>query len=511
MKEKSQVRTGIILSYVSLALSTIIPFIYTPIMLRMLGEQEYGLYSLARSVIGYLGLLSFGLGSTILRYIATYRAKGEKKQLENAFGFFLVLYGGIAILTVLIGLVLTANAEAIFHRGLTGEEISRIRTLLLIMTANTALSFPVSVFTSVTIAFERYYFRKFVEILYTVAVPLLSLAALYMGFASVGMAMTSLLMQILMVPLNAGYCMRVLQVRPAFERLPVSLIKEMMGFSVYVFLAMIVEILFWSTDKVILGMLINSTAVAVYSVGGTFNEMVGSMSTSISNVLAPRVTTMVARESTSEELSQLFIKVGRIQFLIVALVTSGFVTFGYRFVSMWAGPNYQPAYWIALLTMLPRVVPLIQNTGVNIVVAQNKHKFRSIVYLIIAVINAVSTYLLVPYMGAVGAALCSCIAYILGHGIIMNLYYLKVTRLDIAAFWRNILGMSVIPVLMTGAGLILEAAVHTDGWLLFFVKVAAYTALYCAAMYKFIMNDYEKSIITGYLARIPLFRKNSHE
>ena len=42
-------------------------------------------------------------------------------------------------------------------------------------------------------------------------------------------------------------------------------------------------------------------------------------------------------------------------------------------------------YVIALLTMIPLAIPLIQNTGLNIVVAQNKHGFRAIVYLLIAI------------------------------------------------------------------------------------------------------------------------------
>ena len=80
---KNQLRSGVIISYINLAISSLIPFIYTPIMLDMLGQSEYGLYSLAQSAVSYLSLLSFGFGSTIIRYRAKERAEGNKEDVEN--------------------------------------------------------------------------------------------------------------------------------------------------------------------------------------------------------------------------------------------------------------------------------------------------------------------------------------------------------------------------------------------------------------------------------------------
>ena len=62
MKKNNELKAGVLLSYVNLAIGMIIPLIYTPIMLRLLGQAEYGLYSLSNSVISYLSLLTFGIG-----------------------------------------------------------------------------------------------------------------------------------------------------------------------------------------------------------------------------------------------------------------------------------------------------------------------------------------------------------------------------------------------------------------------------------------------------------------
>lgn len=424
-KPKSQIRAGIILSYCNLFLGSVIPFVYTPIMLRYLGQAEYGLYQLANSVIGYLGLLNFGLGLAITRYISKYRVLGDKKNEEIMFGFFLKAYLVLTLLVVICGIGLTCCAQFVFDKGLTPYELEKIRKLLLIMTASTAVSFPTSVFSAVVTCHERFVFRKLLDTMLTVAGPALNLVALLLGFSSIGMATATTMVQIVTLPIYVLYCLKRIGVRPRFDRVEKSVTKELLHFSAFVLLGTAVELLYWSTDKVLLGAIVGTTAVAVYNIGATFNNIVMNMSGSIVSVLVPKINEMVVKEESPRALSSLFIKVGRIQYIILALVVSGFAVFGRPFIALWAGSGYEDSYIIALLTMVPMCIPLIQNVGFQIIVAQNNHAFRQITYAVIAVVNVVATFLIVPYMGGIGAALCSCAAYLLGHGVAMNLFYWK--------------------------------------------------------------------------------------
>lgn len=491
---KNELKTGVIISYFNLAISMIIPFIYTPIMLRILGQAEYGLYSLSSSAVAYLSLLSFGFGSTIIRYIAKYRAENNKEQIERTYGFFILLYFFLAIVVLGVGLIIANNVEPIFHRGLNNAELTKMKILVIIMAFNSALAFPNSVFSSMIGAYEKYIFKKLVDVIATVVAPLGNLIALYLGFQSVGMAVVSTIIQSIMLPLNIWYCYKKLKLKPKFTILPKTLIKEMLGFSAFVFIGSIVDMLFWSTDKVILGMLASSSAVAIFNVGCTFNSMVMNLSTSITGVLAPRITGMIVKDASSDQLTNLFIRIGRLQFIIIGLLVSGFIVFGQVFIDLWAGHSYAEAYWVALLNLVPLSIPLIQNTGLNIIIAQNKHQFRSVVYLIIAIINVISTYLIVPTAGILGAAYCSCISYIVGQGLIMNIYYYKVTKIDIPLFWKNIGKLLWIPVGLTILGIVLQTWLEINNVLSFVICGSIYVMLYGILMIKFGFNEYEKEI-----------------
>lgn len=498
----NQLRIGAYLSYINLAIGSLIPFCYTPVMLSLLGQSEYGLFSLSNSVVGYLSLLNFGFGSTILRYLSKYRAEGRKEELEKTLGFFVVIYSFMSVLAVTGGWIISLNVENIFEKGLNAEEIRKTETLIKIMAINVAISFPLSVFSSAAIAYERFFFRGIMNIVSTIAAPVANLTALYLGYSSVGMVLAGTIVQCVLAPINVLHCVSVIRIKPRFSRIPGSLIREMAGVSVFHFLGAIVDMLFWATDKVILGMLASSVAVAVYNVGSTFNNMVMSLSTSISGVLVPKVTGMVVTDTDKSQWTELFIKIGRLQFLIIALVVSGFSVFGQAFINLWAGPEYADAFWVAVLTMFPLCIPLIQNTGINFIIAQNKHKFRSVVYLVIAIMNVISTYLIVPYMGIIGAALCSCVSYLLGQGLIMNIYYYKVTGLGIPLFWRNILKMAVVPGVMLVIGLLMDRIVVIDSWWCFLGGVGLFTGVYTLLMYHFAMNEYEKDILRKPLQKI---------
>ena len=494
MNKINELKMGSILSYINLAIGNIIPFIYTPIMLRILSQNEYGLYSLANSIIGYLSLLSFGFGSTMVRYITKYKIDQDKEGEQKLIGLFILIYSILAILVLIVGMILSFNCSSLFSNGLTFNEIKKLKIILIIMTINTATIFPASVFSSITVVHEKFIFRKCTDIFSTIMIPLLNLIVLILGLKSIGLAISGYIGQLIIVPINIYYCYKKLNLKPIFKNMPFYIIKELVLFSGTVFLGSIVDILYWSTDKVLIGGMIGTSAVAIYNIGGTFNNMIQQLSLGISGVLVPKITGMVFSNCSNDELSNLFIKIGRLQYIIVSLVITGVIVFGKQFIFFMAGEGYEEAYYVALLTMIPTIVPLIQNTGLNIITAQNKLKFRNIVYAIVAVINVISTYIAILYWGIIGAAFCSCIAFVIGPVISMNIYYKKVIGIDIVRFWKNIISMSLAPILMTIVGFYMSFNIGIETIEKFLLGVIGYSVLYMIIMWKYGMNEYEKNI-----------------
>ena len=503
-QDSNQLKAGIVLNYVNMILGNLIPIFYTPVMLSLLGQSEYGLYKLSSSVTSYLSLISLGIGSAITRYLIKSREEHGQEAEEQMLGLFMVVFQVIAVAAMVVGTILTLNLDIWYGKSLTTSELARMKILVFLMVCNTALSFSQSPYVTVVSAHERFIFQQCVNILTTCIGPLLNVIMLILGYASVGMTVSSLVVGVVSRAAYGIYVKRKMKIRARYRNLPVSQLSEILAFSFWVFLATVVGTLNNATDSVMMGAIpeLATVGVAVYSVGHTFNQIVISLTTGISNLLSPKVNKMVFTGATNEELTELAIRIGRLQGYIFALVVSGFIAFGQPFIRFYAGEGYEDAYWVAILMMVPNMIPLIQSVCLNVIMAQNKHKFRSLVHLAVAIGNVIGTWFLMQVMGVVGAALMTGITLVIGHGFAMNWYYNKRIGLDMFHFWKECGKVFLIPSLMCTATLILSCWIDLYNLSVMVLGIVLYTVIYCALNWILMMNYYEKNLIREPLIRL---------
>ena len=513
--EKSQLKIGIVLNYISLILGNLIPIFYTPIMLSLLGQSEYGLYKLSSSTTSYLSLLSLGISSAVTRYLIKYRVQEDKEGEEKILGLFVIIFRTIAIFTLIVGTVLTLKLDVFYGNSLSTNELSRMQILVFIMVCNMAVSFIASPYASAVGAHEKFVFQQCMNILLTCIAPLLNLIALWAGFASVGMAAASLATNIVVQFSYTWYVNRKIKIRAIYKKVPHDLLKEILVFSFWIFVSNVVAQLYNTTDTVMIGAIpaLATTGVAIYNVGVIFNSIMGSLTTGVSSLLAPQTNRMVFAGADNDELTDLAAKVGRVQAYIVALVVSGFIAFGQPFIYYYAGKGYEESYWVAVLIMIPNVIPLLQSVCLNIIVAQNKHRFRSILYLLMAIVNVVGTWILMQYLGVVGAALMTGIVLLIGQGGIINWYYWKKIHLNIACFWGRVGKVFVLPGIMCIAVLISYNFIDFYSITNLILGILFYFLLYILLSYVFVMNNYEKLLIKGVMNKITktLFKEKRND
>ena len=152
--------------------------------------------------------------------------------------------------------------------------------------------------------------------------------------------------------------------------------------------------------------------------------------------------------------------------------------------------------------MVPLIIPLIQNIGIMILQAMNKHAFRSVVYFFIAILNVAASIPLAQHFGGLGCAIATSGAMILGNIMIINIYYYRVIHLDIPGFAREILRLIPVMLVMIVFGQLSNVLLPDGGWLLLGAKILIYAALFFALSWRFSMNDYEKQLVRGPLQAI---------
>ncbi|MBQ0038761.1 MAG: lipopolysaccharide biosynthesis protein [Clostridiales bacterium] len=501
--ERNQVRIGAVLSYISLAMSTVISLVYTPVMIERLGHSEYGVYQMVLPIISYLQMLSFGLTSAYVRFYSRFKVAGDKKNMARLNGMFVTIYLILGALVMTIGFSLSFHGDVIFGTKFTPDEVALGEKLLRIMTVNAAIAFPISVFESHVTINERYLFLRIVGIGKQVLNPLLMIPLLILGYRSITLTVVSLCFTVLSGIMHITYCLVKLKMPFSFRGFNFGLLREMFGFTVYVFIGIVVDNFNWSIDRLLLGWLHGSNAVTIYVVAAQLNIFYLTFASALSDVMTPRVHRLVAEGRPMRELDALFTKVGRLQFLLLGCIFLGFVAVGRPFVMLWGGgEEFGVDYYTTLLLFFATIWPNVQTVGLEIQRAKNMHKFRSLVYGGVAIANALISIPLCMRWEGLGAAIGTMLATFVGNVLLMNWYYDKRIGLNIRRFWRHILHL--VPAMLPPAvvAVLLARSVHATSYFGLILPGLLLVAVYGGSMWLFGMNRYERELVMNPVRKV---------
>lgn len=495
INNSSQLKLGALLTYITMIAGLLISVFYTPIMVRLLGSSEYGLYNLAASVISYLGVLNFGFGSAYIRYYSRYRESKDFQSISKLNGMFIKIFIFISIISLIAGSLITLFSDNVFGNNLTLSELRTGKILLVILTINITLKFPTTIFSTYIRVNERFVFERLVNLIGTLINPFIILPVLLLGYGSIGMLTVLALSSIVIEIVHIIYAIKKLGFRVRFGEFDAKLFKEIVVFSAFIFISMIVDQINWNVDKFLLGRINGTTAVAIYSIASIFNLHYLNLSTAVSSVFVPRVHKLINEPNARKQLTLLFTKVGRIQFMLLSLFLTGFILFGKPFISWWAGSNYEESYYIAVVLLSAVTIPIIQNLGIEIQQALNMHRFRSILYLLIAIGNIIISIPLIYKYSGFGAAIGTAISLFLGNILIMNIFYHKRVGINILYFWREILVILpglIIPLLV---GYTYTSIFDISKVPYLLIGVIGYSIIFAISIFKISMNVNEKKMI----------------
>lgn len=504
----NQVKAGVIVNYITVALGVVVSLIYTPFMIDQMGLGEYGLYTTALAVVSNLSLLNMGMNSTYTRFYSRMKHEGDEEGVRRLNGMVLTIYCAMAVLALIIGGFLALNSQTVFGDKLTEAEMAKMPALVMILVVNVAVTLPSGLFESMIVVNERFLFLRSLNILKTVLNPAITVPVLLLGFRSIGMAVCACIIHVVYLLCCIIYCHKKLKAKITLNSFQKTLLKSLLGFTFYVFMGVLVNQLNWSVDKYILTLLHGTVATGVYGLADQLNMYFITLSNIISQGLIPRVHRIVATTNDNGELTRLFTRVGRLQFMLLMLIWMGVFAFGRFFVSIWANgqdvtaADYNEIYWIAILLMGSNIMPSIQVLGTEIQRAKNMHKFRAWLYLGVCAANIIISIPLSVLWRGFGAAVGTAITVLVGPGLIMNSYYKRKIGLDIGFFWREMVRLlpAMIPNALVCVALCVWFPIRSV--MSFLLCGVAFVVLYAVCMWRFGMNQSEKDMIRRPLQKI---------
>jgi O-antigen/teichoic acid export membrane protein len=501
---------GVIISYIDIFIHIGVMLVYTPLVLRILGQNEYGIYSLSVSVMSYLNLFSFGFSITYIRYYIKYKTEGQHEKVRQLNGMFICIFLAISIIVFVAGFIIIKYSKFIFGDRVTSLEYKTLNPLLSLMIFNLVIVLMGSVFNSLIGANEKFVFQKIPVFLSRILNPVVTVPLLFMGFGSIVIVIVQSVFNCIIFVINIVFCLKKLHIQFSFRHFDFSLLKELSGFSFFIFLQQIVDICNWQVDKYLITRFWGSAAVAIYSVGAQFQSVILGLSSTISAVFIPQVNKLVVEKRSKDEISDLLIKTGRIQFIVISFIVLAFAFLGKPVVYFWAGDGYGNAYYVALLLMFPLIIPLSQNLGMTIMRAKALHKMQMVINAVVALLNFLISIPLCKAFGEVGAALGTLISILIALNFLQSIYYDKVGGLDILRWFRQIIRITPAFIIPVFVGIFIMIFVNISNIAVFIVYAVAFTGIYFASVWFIGMNSYEKRMIGDPIRRVAAKIKRGH-
>lgn len=498
----NQLKFGIYLSYASIFITNITNLVLTPFIIRNVGQSEYGLYMLIGAFIGYLAVLDFGFGNATVRFVSKYRAEGKEEEQENFLSLTFILYFFISIIVLIVGTTLYFNLENIFNNSLTAQEVSIAKVMFIILMINLVFTLPMKSFTAIINGYEKFTYPKLLSIGKTLLRVLSIVILLSLGYNVIAIVVIDTILNFLFLLVSMAYVFIVLKVKIKFHGFDKSLFKELFNYSSLIFISVIVDQLYWRIGHLVLGIVAGTNEVALFAIGMTFGQYFITFSTAMSGLFLPKVTKMVVNKATGEELTDLLIKTGRLQFFVLGLALGGFLIFGRSFIYLWVGEDFLISWKIALLIMLPLFIVLTQTVGITILQAKNMHGFRALMYLCIAIVNLLVSIFLAKKFGAIGAAAGTVLSLIFGNIIGMNIYYFKKVKLNIPRFFGEVFGRLLLSFLLVNGVCTVFLLVDISTWSMLVILCLIYTGMYILVMWFLGLNNYEKSLFKNEFAKV---------
>ncbi|MCU6692245.1 integral membrane protein MviN [uncultured Blautia sp.] len=490
-------KKGAILSYIQVVLSVVVSVVYVPVLLRHLGQSEYGLYQIVGSFFSYISVFESCMSTGVLRNYCNALGCKNTENADVTLSMARVIYRAMAALLAIIGVIVFFLFRYLYASSFGQLELQEGSAILVLLFANMMITLLGSVYLTILTGYEKFAFLKILAIVIQIVQPFMVILCVRKIPYAITISAVIVVLNILTVFIRYVYVTQKLKIRILRKEKDMSVIRDIVKLSVTILMGCIADQIFWKTDQVILGKLFSTSVVAIYSVGAQIYMIYMQFGTQIASVFYPKVSILCHESNGNKKISNLFVRVGRMTFMVIMLILSGFIIFGKEFLTIWVGDGYTEAYYVAIVVMIPFSVDLAQNLALAILQVKKQYGFRAKMYFFSAVINIVTTVILATYFGIVGAAISTGLSMAVTSGFIMNWYYQKKADLDIAKFWKESTPVVSVAVMLTGILCWLKHCrpMGTVSVVCFGIGVLGYTIIYIFIMYLFVMKSDEKELI----------------
>ena len=428
--------SGSVLQVVSLGSSAIVAFLLMPIVVRALGDRMYGLWALVGAMVGYYGLLDFGLSNAVSKHIAGAIGRSDDTEGNRIFSTALALYTALGCIALLVTLAL-AGLASLFVEDPADRAI--FVKIILLLGFDIAIGFPIRAYSGTLIAHLRFDIVSGTQLLTLALRTILVVWAMFNDYKILALAWSTVL---------AGIPGKILLIYAAKSVLPALRFdsalhdpktrKALLSYGMYGLAVGVFDRLRFHADFFVISAYIGLSAVTHYKIAAVFFEYFIGLITSAMGVLQPLFSQMEAAHDYLS-IEKVFFFSTKISICISSFLGAGIIVWGHPFIRRWMGPDYLDAYPALLILIFAATFELWQAPSIALIYGTGRHRFYAWSNALEGVLNLGLSLVLVRYYGIMGVAIGTFIPMCFTKLVIQPLWVCRAYQFSYLAYLRQAL------------------------------------------------------------------------
>lgn len=495
----SQLKMGALISYFTMGFNIVAGLVYTPWMVAKIGQSNYGLYTLANSLIAIF-MLDFGLSSAVSRFVSKYRAEGRQQDINDIMGIIYKLYIIIdAVIFVVLTVVYFFVGE--IYKELTPSELQTFKVLYIIVAGYQLIAFPLSPVDGILNAYEKFSQLKSCNLLYRLLSVFSVIFVLIFSSSVTVVILATVLSHLATVFAKFIFVKTTVPLKVNFKASGKEKYKKLFSFTIWTTVINIMQRFTHSFAPSVLGITSGALEIGLYAPAVTLEGYFYTLGTAINGMFLPRVSKYIA-DKKEDKILDLMIKVGRYQSIVLGLAYIGFVCIGKEFMTLWMGPDYTKTYYLAMIILFPTLISSTQQIAKTTVIAKKLIKYQAIGMIFTGVFGLIASYLMSLKVGALGVCLGTALTS-LANISFMNVIYKKKAGINVFEFYKKCY-LRLLPcyAISLAAGLAIAKYIPLLGWKGFAVKALLIAIVFLAVIFLLYTTKEEKNSIFTVVKKI---------
>jgi len=505
---------NVLWSWLSVTVNIFVGLVLSPIIIRTLGEERYGVWALVFALIDYYWFFDLGFNTAITNFCARFRAGNEAEKLNVVINTALFYFALIAVILGSLAVAAARNVQALFPR-VSPAHSSELSLLILIAGVSWAFFTILHVFTSALDGFQRFDLTSRSGSVAVLARSGGCVALLMSGYGLVEMSLAAVAGQLI------GYLMNLLAFQRVFPQLRFSMtlvrrsmLREMASYGLHSFLATTATVLLNQGPPLLIGRLRGMAEVGFFTLP---TRLLQNAVDAVSRVGLVTRSDTAERDALGKKASifQLGVYSNRYCLALFAPLGLFLMVYGRELIKVWITPAYgaNSGPLLAILAPATGLVVAGQFNSSAILFGLGTHRRYAQALMAEAVLTLTGMLWVLPQYGIVGAAWVVGVSMLFVRGLYAP--WLVCRSLN-AGFLQYMGGIYLRPLLAAiPIGLVLEAvktnALAGTNWGELILAGSLTVVLFWGLAWYLVVEPAHRKIVFRSLgSRLPGFKKESN-